>query len=214
MDTFESNKILNGSADLHDSREAIIRSLQEAVDYQRSRAAEILVYRFGFLRLPFVASRLDDGFNLHVWLDQLQRDPYPHTHIFDLHSRVLQAEIVDHSWKLIDDVNGKYKRVQPLYHDGITTDHELPGRVRIHPLNQRILRQDDVYSIPKGEYHSSEIPKCSKPTVTLLRRSNIEKSGHPINVMPVQQPKEQFFDLRKIAKEDAWKILSEIVDGL
>ncbi len=214
FDTLKNNRILNGTVDLHSSRDDIIRELQEAVDYQRSRTADVFVYRFGFLRLPFVDSRLENGFNLHVWLDDLPRDRFPHTHIFDLESRVLKERITDIAWQILDDEKGDCIRVQPQYHDGRTTDCELPGHVRIQEITRRTLNQDDVYTISRGEYHSSEIPKGANPTVTLVRKSKIDTRGHPINIIPVTKPKEQFFDLQSFGKEQAWKILTKIVDKL
>jgi hypothetical protein len=76
------------------------------------------------------------------------------------------------------------------------------------------LQQDAIYSVPKGEYHSSEIPQVDQPAVTLMRKYNIDERVPPINVIPLGKPAESSFDLKKISQAEAWQLLQEAIDAL
>lgn len=206
------NPILANTLDICSERSTVIESLMEAIDLQRRRAAEVLLYRFGFFRLPFSHNRLVDGYNLHVWNEELPRDHFPHTHIFELKSRVLTGSLVDHAWIVQKDAQGIFRCVTPEYDGAVTRDREIPGTFYAEIAQSRPIKTDEVYAVAKGAFHSTEIAEDN--TVTLMRKSCVDPQIAPINVVPIHRKPEPSFDLKRISQVDAWDALEKALQKL
>lgn len=194
------------SMDLLLPRDILLNNLRENVVKLHQVKVEIQVYPIGFLRLPFTKDRLHDGFALHVWKNDLPwRDSFNlHTHIFNMRSRVLRGAIIDTEWDVVENLKGEYRLTKPYYQDGRMVLEEL-GRVNIRPNLPDKHTQDEVYEVPKHQFHSSEV---EEGTVTLIEKSEINPNDHPLVVLQLNEPtQEGGFDSTQFPQDQAWAII-------
>lgn len=204
-----ANQILNGSLDLKCiSRTLLLEQLEEAIDYQRSMCRSVLSYRFGFARLPFQDSRLQDGFAAHFWSNQIERNDCPHTHIFDLRSRILFGEVTNKIWTVVASGEKPYAQVQPSYVDkGASKPIENATQIFLDASSSQTysdIEGSDYYEMKKGVIHSTEL---AGEAITLMHRMNTESNLLPTNFIPVDRkenvPPEDL-------GESGWKIIDQM----
>jgi hypothetical protein len=193
------NPILQGKVsflETNDSAE-IIEALAEAIRSVRTDATRIVDFkRFGFVRLPLTSpDRTKDGYVLHVWKDAVSPDACPHTHSFDLTSRVLHGGIYNSRWEITDG-SGDYTFVRPVCGQGQVTQEQSSVQLKCVETLRHAPDSYPLYKVGKNVFHSSA---TDPDTVTLVYRENVEvacpinaiQPGQQINVPPVALPQEE-----------------------
>jgi|GEM_PF-1670750 len=201
------------SMDLNLPRSTLIKNLQANALRVYEIGREIQVYPLGFLRLPFMENRHQNGHALHVWMnDSPWKDEFNlHTHIFHLRSRVLRGQVRDKAWSVLADQGGRYRLVRPQYQEGRMVLDE-GERVRVEQGESRDFSQDEVYAVEKGTFHSSEV---NDGTVSLIEKSQVDPTKDPLVVLPVDMPTQDGgFDTSQFPQDEAWKIVHQTLQEL
>ena len=165
-------------------RDRLIANLKSTMIQFEEQGKPVLAYRFGFLRVPFEEDRSRDGLALHIWTKSLPADDCPHTHIFDLQSRVLLGAVTNMIWTIDDSKDGQFIATKPGYsHPGVL---EYESQKRLNLVRKSFDTYTagtacDYYELPKGNIHSSSF---ESDTVTLIRRSNTIPDELPTNYIP------------------------------
>lgn len=192
---------------LRASRNKLVPEVLRIVDAYKARAGQVALYRFGFYRLSFAPNRLTDGFALHVWFPTDLAEELPHTHIFDLESRVLLGGLEDRTWTVTEDPQGTHSIVLPKCTEKECSDEPVGTNVNIKLVGTRHVTQDEYYCVPKGSFHTSQVLEF--PTVTVIRRLNVDANGQSQNIVPLteQLAPLRSFDIFDHDQNRAWAII-------
>jgi hypothetical protein len=142
----------------------------------------ILQYRFGFYRLPFYADRLTDGCAIHVWLADLPRDEFPHTHIFELTSRVLRGGLENTNWNITERPDGNFRLIEPVCTDTLCTDTVTDRFCNATVSEKDNIGVGDLYGVRRGIFHTTKILEF--PTITIIKRAKVDACGQPAHLAP------------------------------
>ncbi len=201
------------SFDLHAPRKALLEKLFDAVDSCKKEGRQIAQYRFGFYRLSFAPTRQEDGFTLHLWTDTLPADDYPHTHIFDMRSRILSGSLKDTTWALVPDDKGPLKSIRPHCSETACWDEELGDRVRLEKIREKINGPDYSYDVPLGEFHTTDILQFL--AITLMEKKNVQRGADPIHLVPWESATPtKSFEYYSDSQEDIWKTFEQALEPL
>jgi hypothetical protein len=193
----------------------LIKAVKDELVDWGDKKKSIIPYGLGFYRIPLAGNRDEDGLALHFWLEGMPRNEDPHTHIFNLTSRVLCGQVEDTRWEATPSLNGKYLLRSHVFRDN---RYVLDGEgtlCDIHSTTKQVVGRGQTYNVPKGVFHTSALSQF--PTVTLIRREAVDTgiivqdivprdlSGH---ISPASRP------LNDGEYEWAWKKIQQIVARL
>ncbi len=147
--------------------EIVLRELE-----QRSAVRDALeLHPLGFARVSFAEHRLADGYHLHMWGASPARShaELPHSHAFDMQSRVLTGSLQQHVWDAIEDPDGDFTRV-PVNSMQTGSDilRSAGRRVTLQSRSSRTILTGERYGMT-DELHSTEIPAGTE-TITLIHK--------------------------------------------
>lgn len=205
--------------DLGLERRILIDKVGECVKYAKSIGELVKVYRFGFFRLQFVSSRLQEGYSLHVWSPELfdGKDEAPHNHNSFMRSRVLLGRITNYYWRLADpSPEGLWRSVETLCSDTVCEDLPSDELVDLELLEKKSYGpgqvEGDYYEIPHGSLHSS---RFEPGTVTLIHKSDIDPHETITNILPHDKMHRiGGFDITSYPQDRAWAAIEEGVRQL
>lgn len=179
------------------------------------RAGRVIeAHPLGFLRLPLTdLNRLMPGFYLHVWPawpgKRQDVDSEVHCHVFDLESEILVGALTNKEFEVQADPTGEYEVLEAQY-DGALS-HRLPTQRRVHCAERSSLTYvaGDRYWMARGTYHLTLV--LHRPTVTLMRKYNVDDSLHPLNLRRAGQAVSgpASFDHSQLDQERAWSTVFE-----
>lgn len=208
------NAILSNRYVLGWPRTELIRELQNAVQQELEEGGKILIYPFGFMRLQFMKHRKCNGYCLHIWMSDLVEEDYPHAHIFDMDSRLLSGSMRNLDWHVDPSPDGEHVCYWPEHRDDIASYQRFPGRYRLTLKKDSILRSGDTYTVAKGAFHSSFPVWDGTPVITLIRKTNIDPDGAPVNVLPADRPHPSAYKFTPFSQEEALRRLESALNAL
>lgn len=191
-------------------REQLLSELREAVEYQRHKGAEILAFRFGFLRLRFVEDRYTPGYNLHGWLQDLPSVKFPHSHIFDMDARLLLQHLTNKEWVPEADDDGDCRLMIPVYQGDATRDQIEDQKYRMKLLHETPVPFDGTYSMTREVHHTTDLPPDT-PVVTLLRKTKIYPEAKESTMVPLDHQQGHQHNLKQLDQEEAWRRFDEVL---
>ncbi len=185
----------------------------------RQAGTPVQIHPLGFLRVPLTSQdRLDEGFYLHVWPGpttlQLQASSQVHNHVFDLESRILVGTLRNREYEAFEDIGGEWVLAEAIYAGSRSSRVPTGARIGYRLVHEQTYGPGEVYTIPKGVFHETDI--LQTPTATLMRKSNVDRSHHPINIMPVSGEPDvaSGFDHLDLSQQTAWDIVLNLTTSL
>lgn len=200
-------------------RRQLIDAVADSVNYARLNDEPVKVYRFGFFRLQFVKTRLEEGYSLHVWDKELlhDHDEAPHNHNSYMRSRVLLGRITNQFWsEPVQDPDGIWRPTETICTDTMCEDRPANYRASLAVTEEKSYGPDqpdgDYYVMPRGTIHSSDF---DTGTVTLIHKQDIDPNATIVNMLPhEQQPRLQPFDITSFSQELAWGAIEQALQRL
>lgn len=205
--------------DLKLDRKKLIGVVADSVEYTRSIGEPVKMYRFGFFRLQFVPTRLQEGYSLHVWSPELflERDEAPHNHNSFMKSRVLLGRITNLFWGPAKiDPKGHWRPVETICTDTVCEDRPADYRVNFKLLGRKTYcpgsPNGDYYEMPKGTIHSTEF---DPGTITLIHKSQIDPEEIITNMLPHDKSvRPAGFDITSYPQDKAWAEIDKAMQRL
>jgi hypothetical protein len=127
-----------------------------------------------------------------------------HNHNFDLRSRILLGGLTNRLSRTVEDMEGAFSLLRMEYKGEGTMRVATPRRINCNLDGESSYVAGDVYDIAKGTFHETVIDQ--KPTVTLMRKTNVERLLSPLNVARSDTPKSEF-SYRSTPPDSAWDIV-------
>ncbi len=172
------------------------------------RGAEVRLHPYGFLQLSLSEGAWrDSGYRLHVWSDELPPMKRPefqvHDHIYGVRSQILLGVLRDIQYIVEEDAQGEYLLFTAAAGKLVNTKQKVSCTKR----RVSYFSADDNYSVPKGDFHSSE--SLTPLTVTLFQKIDADLSMSPNVVGPAYYEKTELLsDDRAFDQKSAWRVVS------
>lgn len=193
----------------------LIPAVRSHVEQLLRDGIKIAQYRFGFYRVPFTTSRLEEGISLNVWLNELPAEHLPHEHIYHLRSRILKGSLTKHLWEVNADPNGPYQTIRAICDETTSRDVKLPQRVSLACSESKTFTAGGMYEIPFGQIHTTTIN--SFPTVTLVEKTGVREDVQPIHYAPLKGEEavlKEFNFFEDHDNEKAKQLVREVLEAL
>jgi len=168
-----------------DDLNTLIQAVKFQVCQRETQLEQLLVYRFGFIRVPFYNDRLKDGWALNIWTENLPRDEYPHTHTFDLSSYVLHGGLKNMNWTINETPQGDFRLISPIITGAHCEDEDTNRFCTVAKISETFVSRGQHYEVANGVFHTTQI--TSYPTITLIRRENVRPSQRANHLVPLCQ---------------------------
>jgi hypothetical protein len=186
--------------------------LRDLLEAERRRGTIVKHHPLGFLRLPLSPRDASERYYLHVWpeLELARQDPSSevHNHNFDLRSRILFGGLTNRQYSARDNEKGAFSLLKMEYEGERTTRVATSRRVTCKLESESSYVAGDIYDIAKGTFHETVIDQ--KPTVTLMRKANVERHLSPLNVARSDSSQSEF-SYRSTLPDLAWDIVMAVL---
>ncbi|SBW22494.1 hypothetical protein FDG2_2725 [Candidatus Protofrankia californiensis] len=169
------------------------------------RDAAVLRHPLGFLCIPVIRFE-EGGVCVHVWTRRVHT-PRPttssvHCHSWDLQSLVLDGEIHNHLVRVTPTTGVPSHRVFEVHsHGDVDEIRATPQLVHCGPGTVESHRAGEVYVMPSGTFHRSEVPGGEATTLMLARN---RPGHHDRSIGPIHARSHQVWRKRCDAAECGW----------
>ncbi len=183
------------------------------LDTLRDRGERIQAQPLGFMRLA-LGGQLNsaDGQFMHIWIPGLptQRGgPFQHTHVFDFESRILMGTIADITYSIQDNGQGEFVIVDAVCAQDACIPNAGHRRANLLEAESRVFQAGEVYTIPEGVFHKTEL--VTNTAITIMQKRNVRPSN-PLLAIPIGTdiPSESFVR-HQLDQQWAWSTVLQLV---
>ena len=122
---------------------------------------------------------------------------------------------IDHFWDIQnDDHSPTHELFLPDYTDKTTTGRrDVRSLVKAACIQTRNFHKGHRYKVPKGAFHSSGIP-ANVLTVTLIRKSNIDRDGVPQILLPLENQGSVGEPVKEPNQHVAWHAIDQAISSI
>ena len=199
--------------DENTSLNSVKKQLLDKVLELRSKGTLIQAQPLGMMRLALDGQKnSDNGKFLHYWSSDLPRSPkdveeFPHTHVFNMISRIIQGRLNDTIYKPQIDPAGDFQLIGAKCTQDSCTLLDNTDRVRMEVSSVTELSSGDIYEVQKGTYHATSFPTSDKVAITVMEKMDAELYNPIISLPYGMSLDKKPFDRMQLNQDAAWDTL-------